>query len=642
MADGSRTIKIKFASDVAELLRGVAAAQASLRSLDGDGSKFSKNFSKSFGSMTKGAANLAVTMGQLSSGVTVLSGLAGWAASASGAIGLLPGAIAIAGAAMVTMKLGADGIKKAWAGTFDPLKAAVSDTFQRTMVPAVNNVKALLPQLSGGFKGIATEVSGVATKFTAMLRQKENVNSLNAILFNTKDATKNLGAAVAPLGQAFLDVASVGSAMFAELTGGAGGAAQRFADFIHEAKESGKLHDWIQTGIDAFKQLGAILADVFGIIGDVFRGLNAGAEGSISPLAAVLDTIHQFTSSVEGQEALRGLGEAMRAVGGAVSTVLGAALKAIAPLIPPLASAFSNLATTVASILVPVIQFLAPILLNIANFIAQNTSWITPLVIALGVWAAAQTVLNFIMAANPISLVILAIAALIAIIAAIITHLDFFRGIWDAVWKFCSDIISGVVDWVKGKWDWLMAVFDKMLENIKDTWNSAWKWVSDVVTRAVDIWKGLIGGAVDWIKRAWQGIGDFIGGVFNGIVGGIKSAINAVLRVINSAIHGVNNITSAVGIPGIPDIPMLAKGGTAFGGKSYLVGERGPELFTPGATGRVTNARTTAEAMGGGGSQVINLAIDLGEGIQQRVSIALDDHDNATVRSATAGTGRYR
>ena len=39
------------------------------------------------------------------------------------------------------------------------------------------------------------------------------------------------------------------------------------------------------------------------------------------------------------------------------------------------------------------------------------------------------------------------------------------------------------------------------------------------------------------------------------------------------------------GIPGYGG--GLAKGGTAMGGRSYLVGERGPELFTPGRTGSI-------------------------------------------------------
>ena len=45
----------------------------------------------------------------------------------------------------------------------------------------------------------------------------------------------------------------------------------------------------------------------------------------------------------------------------------------------------------------------------------------------------------------------------------------------------------------------------------------------------------------------------------------------------------------------------LADGGTARAGKSYLVGERGPEIFTPGVTGRVT----PNEMLGGGSTNIV-------------------------------------
>ena len=45
----------------------------------------------------------------------------------------------------------------------------------------------------------------------------------------------------------------------------------------------------------------------------------------------------------------------------------------------------------------------------------------------------------------------------------------------------------------------------------------------------------------------------------------------------------------------------LADGGTAKAGKSYLVGERGPEMFTPGVTGRVT----PNEMLGGGSTNIV-------------------------------------
>jgi phage-related minor tail protein len=47
-------------------------------------------------------------------------------------------------------------------------------------------------------------------------------------------------------------------------------------------------------------------------------------------------------------------------------------------------------------------------------------------------------------------------------------------------------------------------------------------------------------------------------------------------------------LTQGSGILGSVFGGFLANGGTAMGGRSYVVGERGPELFTPGRTGSVT------------------------------------------------------
>ena len=48
-----------------------------------------------------------------------------------------------------------------------------------------------------------------------------------------------------------------------------------------------------------------------------------------------------------------------------------------------------------------------------------------------------------------------------------------------------------------------------------------------------------------------------------------------------------------------------AKGGPVRAGKSYLVGERGPELFTPASSGNIT-----ANNKMGGGSVNISVAVD--------------------------------
>ena len=48
---------------------------------------------------------------------------------------------------------------------------------------------------------------------------------------------------------------------------------------------------------------------------------------------------------------------------------------------------------------------------------------------------------------------------------------------------------------------------------------------------------------------------------------------------------------------------MKANGGSVRGGNDYIVGERGPELFSPGVSGMIT----PNHALGGGTSVVVNV-----------------------------------
>ena len=65
-----------------------------------------------------------------------------------------------------------------------------------------------------------------------------------------------------------------------------------------------------------------------------------------------------------------------------------------------------------------------------------------------------------------------------------------------------------------------------------------------------------------------------------------------------------------------------AAGGPVEGGKTYLVGEQGPELVTMGGAGHVTNARDTAAALSGGGD---------GGGWPERIVLEVDGRTLAEV-----------
>lgn len=86
--------------------------------------------------------------------------------------------------------------------------------------------------------------------------------------------------------------------------------------------------------------------------------------------------------------------------------------------------------------------------------------------VASNIWKVAQIALNFVLSANPIGIVVMAIAALVGALIAAYNNCETFRNICDAVWAAVKKIASAV-------WDFLVAGFEKASTVIK----TAWEWV---------------------------------------------------------------------------------------------------------------------------------------------------------------------
>ena len=91
---------------------------------------------------------------------------------------------------------------------------------------------------------------------------------------------------------------------------------------------------------------------------------------------------------------------------------------------------------------------------------------------------------------------------------------------------------------------------------------------------------------------------DAIEGAINGTKT-LGEVASSVFRQIQRSLiqFGVNSLLSAIGIPG------MANGGPVKAGGSYIVGERGPELFTPGSSGSIT----PNHELGGSTNVVVNV-----------------------------------
>ena len=218
------------------------------------------------------------------------------------------------------------------------------------------------------------------------------------------------------------------------------------------------------------------------------------------------------------------MGEAKESIGAALLPAVTALLDKLLPL-----ATWMQENTDIVLILAGVIGGLsvAVLAVNAAMKVYQAT---------LVVVKAAQAALNFVMSANPIGLVVLAIGALVAAFVLAYKHSEAFREAVDTMFGFIKTAVSASVDLLKGYLSGVMEFYKSIFNGIARLWNSTIGKLSFKFP--------------DWVP----GLG---GKGFS-----------------------------------VPNIPMLAEGGIVTGPTLALIGEAGPEAVIPldraGGFGNVT------------------------------------------------------
>jgi hypothetical protein len=179
----------------------------------------------------------------------------------------------------------------------------------------------------------------------------------------------------------------------------------------------------------------------------------------------------------------------------------------------------------------------------------------------------------------------------------------------EAWWSFLVDIvIPGIIATVQPIIEGLFSAFDSIATAIKDNednlkplftlFKSVAKFVSEILApafgeilgAAIKVLGKLVGGLVDGFSSLVGFIGD--------VVSGIKAIISLVKN--NPLVKGISGVIDRVFGGG------KAEGGAVSSSKSYVVGERGPELFLPNTNGMIVpNNR-----LGGAGGSVYNITVN--------------------------------
>jgi phage-related protein len=265
---------------------------------------------------------------------------------------------------------------------------------------------------------------------------------------------------------------------------------------------------------------------------------------------------------------------------------------------------------------------------KVGDFAAKNK----PVVAAfIGVLVAAAAIAGIVALAgaiaalfNPITLIVIGIAALVAGFVYLYNHFEvvrqavqilkdafvayfkiivaevklaiqiildvvnFFVGMFKAIWNTFGDAI---VTYFKGIWEEVAGVFRLFVAVFTGNWTAAWNALVSI-----------FGGVKDQIIGVFEGIWAVVRGILNLMIGGAETMVNAYIKSLNLIIRGLNIINPFKDIPRIPEahLPRLAKGGIVTGPTTALIGEAGPEAVIP---------LSRAGAFGGGSTVNINVQV---------------------------------
>lgn len=237
------------------------------------------------------------------------------------------------------------------------------------------------------------------------------------------------------------------------------------------------------------------------------------------------------------------------------------------------------------------------------------------------IWAAAQWLLNAALDANPVGLIIIAIAALVAIIVIIATKTRWFQNIWEAVWSF----LKMVGAWFAGPF---AGFFVNAWNTITGAFSAAWGWIRDTFTSAALWVHGKIQMIIDIFRAIPTAIRIAFSNVVDAIVSPFRAAFNMVARAWNATI-GRLSWTVPSWVPGIgghgfsaPRLPTFHTGGVvsgAFGREVVAVLQAGERVVATGA---------------GGGGQVVTLQFAGDRAIVELVKRLVTVHGGGDVQVA--------
>ncbi|WP_297724210.1 hypothetical protein [uncultured Mobiluncus sp.] len=246
------------------------------------------------------------------------------------------------------------------------------------------------------------------------------------------------------------------------------------------------------------------------------------------------------------------LGPALEKVGAFLATSVFPTLSALFPIVVQIGRATAPVIQQISTVAVPALKALGNIIAGhpalfatiatavtaVAGGIALFSKGLKAASIAAKAYSVVQGILNAVMSANPIMIVVVAIAALVAAFIYAWNNCKTFRdtliGAWNAIKSATITVWNAIKDFFTAVWNIIKAIFIGYLTFIVNYWKTVWTIIQTVFTVTWNAIKAFATTAWNLFKTGFSVFLNFLNNLWKKTWNAIKALFTAVWNAIKS------------------------------------------------------------------------------------------------------------
>lgn len=377
----------------------------------------------------------------------------------------------------------------------------------------------------------ANNYMSTVTGFSASLLQSLSGDTEKAAevadmaLIDMADNANKMGTSMESIQFAYQGFAKQNYTMLDNLKLGYGGTKEEMQRLLEDAQKiTGVKYD-ITNLNDVFQAIHVIQGEL-GITGTTAKEAEETISGSVASMKAAWDNFLNGSGSLD---------EFIETAKIAFNNIVEAAKK-ILPRI------WNEVIDALPEELVTTLKILTPILISLGT--ALGVIW--------GYFKAKSAIenvtksfkkLNLILRANPVLLIVAAIAALVAGFIYLWNTSEEFRNFWIGLWEGIKNVVSAVVEGIKN-------FFSSLIENIKKIFNGIGSWFSNkfneiknAITKVfVTVAQWFSDNVIEPIKNFFQPLVDWFTELFTSIWNTISSVFEVIIGLVSGCVESIKII----------------------------------------------------------------------------------------------------